>query len=133
MTFKLKGLIIPIFVMTSLSCNSIHSSFMLKNTTYIKISKYENYYERTPYTEIYIRDRESIDRVLSYLKFIDANSIEIKDSHDFLSTRTSIDFIFKDRVKQISIIGDKIEIGDYKYARGLSYFKKRFVKLINSF
>jgi len=106
---------------------------MLKNTTYIRISKYENYYERTPYTEIYIRDRESIDRVLSYLKFIDANSIEIKDSHDFLSTRTSIDFIFKDRVKQISIIGDKIEIGDYKYARGLSYFKKRFVKLINSF
>ena len=124
----------PIFFVAFIfSCNSLYKSINIRSVDEIKISRYENYYEGEPYGEIYVKDKEDIDKIIRYLKMLPAKGEINKGFHNFSNSKISLEFISDNDSKIIHIIDGRLEIEKYMFYSRLYYCEQKLVILVNSF
>lgn len=129
----MKGVVLYLTLILSLSCSSQYSRMNMDDVVTIKVSKFVNYYEQEPYSVTCIMSKDDISRITRSLKFLLGDGVEHKDYHDFKMSKISVEFLFEDNVAKINIIGDRVELKSYVYYPHLSWFERRFVALIKSY
>lgn len=115
------------------SCNSLYKNLNIIDIDSIKISRYQNYYETEPYSEIHINNKKDINKIIRYLKILPGKGKQNKDFHTFKASKLSLEIISKEKSAVIYIIEDRVEIEKYMYYRNLYYWEKKLVFLINSY
>ncbi len=123
--------ILCIFILSS--CNSLYKSLNITDVENIKISRYENYYETEPFSEIYIKDEKDINIIIKYLKLLPVKSRQDKDFHTFDASKISIEIRSKEESATIHIIEDRVETGKYMFYSRVYFWEKKLVSLINSY
>ena len=116
-----------------IACNSLYKSMNIGDVASIKISRYQNYYETVPYSEIYINNKKDIKRIINYLKILPGNGKQDKEFHTFKASKISLEIISKEGSTVIYIIEDRVEIEKYMYYSRIYYWEKKLVLLINSY
>ncbi len=114
------------------SCNSFYRDNELSGTTKILVLHFDNYYEKTPSSEIIINNKKSIKSLLRLLSLLPNKEVRNKEFHVFNTKKSILKFYTSESVINITVVDNRVSFSDYNYIKYNSLWEKLLVKKISN-